>query len=56
MFTRLFYYVNIELHERHQYGISVSESQMFVLAKRPQQTGTRRNGCFCRECSVQSWP
>ena len=50
------YYVNIDLHVRHQYGISVSESQMFVLAKRPQQTGTRRNSCFCRECSVQSWP
>ena len=50
------YYVNIDLHVRHQYGISVSESQMFVLAKRPQQTGARRNGCFCRVCSVQSWP
>ena len=27
------YYVNIDL--RHQYGISVAESQMFLLAKRP---------------------
>ena len=27
------YYVNIAL--RHQYGISVAESQMFLLAKRP---------------------
>ena len=50
------YYVTIELHVRHQYGISVSESQMFVLAKHPKQTGARRNGCFCRVCSVQRWP
>ena len=27
------YYVNIDLH--HQYGISVAEMQMFLLAKRP---------------------
>ena len=27
------YYVNIDL--RHQYGISVAESQTFLLAKRP---------------------
>ena len=27
------YYVNIDL--RHQYGISVAESQMFLLTKRP---------------------
>ena len=29
------YYVNIDL--RHQYGISVSESQTFLLAKRPSE-------------------
>ena len=27
------YYVNIDL--RHQYGVSVAESQTFLLAKRP---------------------
>ena len=31
---------------RHQYGISVAESQTFLLAKRPQRRGARRNGCF----------
>ena len=34
MITRI-YYVNIDL--RHQYGISVAESQTFFLAKRPQR-------------------
>ena len=28
------YYVNID--SRHQYGISVAESQLFVRVKRPQ--------------------
>ena len=40
------YYVNIDL--RHQYGISVAESQTFLLAKRPLQRWARRNGCFRR--------
>ena len=40
------YYVNIGL--RHQYGISVAESQTFLLAKRPQRRRARRNGCFRR--------
>ena len=31
--TTEFTYVNIDLH--HQYGISVTESQTFLLAKRP---------------------
>ena len=31
---------------RFQYGISVAESQTFLLAKRPQRRGARRNGCF----------
>ena len=35
------YYVNIDL--RHQYGISVAELQTFLLVKRPQQQGVRRN-------------
>ena len=30
----------------HQYGISVAESQTFLLAKRPQRQRTRRNGLF----------
>ena len=33
---------------RHQYGISVTESQTFLLAKRPQRRRARRNGCFRR--------
>ena len=40
------YYVNIDL--RHHYGISVAEAQTFLLAKRPQRRGARRNGCFRR--------
>ena len=40
------HYVNIDL--RHRYGISVAESQTFLLAKRPQQRRARRNGCFRR--------
>ena len=40
------HYVNIDL--RHQYGISVAESQTFILAKRPQRRRARRNGCFRR--------
>ena len=40
------YYVNIDL--RHQYGISVAESQTFLRAKRPQGGRARRNGCFRR--------
>ena len=38
------YYVNIDL--RHQYGISVAESQTFLLAKRLKWRVARRNGCF----------
>ena len=40
------YYVNIDL--RHQYGISVAESQTFLRARRPQRRRARRNGCFRR--------
>ena len=40
------YYVNINL--RHQYGISVAESQTFLRAKRPQRRRAKRNGCFHR--------
>ena len=36
---------------RHQYGIFVAESQTFLLAKRPQRRGARRNGFFLRLCS-----
>ena len=36
-------YVNIDLS--HQFGISVAESQTFLLAKRPLWRGARRNGC-----------
>ena len=43
------YYVNIDL--RHHYGISVAESQTFLLSKRPQRGGARRNGCFRRVIS-----
>ena len=45
------YYVNIGL--RHQYGISVAESQTFLLAKRPRRRRARRNGCFRR--LIQAW-
>ena len=37
------YYINTDL--RHQYGISVAESQMFLLPKHPQQWGAVRNDC-----------
>ena len=37
------YYVNI--HLCHQYGVSVAESQTFLLAKRPQRRWARRNVC-----------
>ena len=40
------YYVNSDL--RHQYGISVAESQTFLRAKRLQRRRARRNGCFRR--------
>ena len=40
------HFVNIDLH--HQYGISVPESQTFLIAKSPQPRGARRNLCFCR--------
>ena len=40
------YYLNNDL--RHQYGISVAESQTFLRAKRPQRRRARRNGCFRR--------
>ena len=33
---------------RHQYGISVAESQTFLHAKRPHRWRARRNGCFRR--------
>ena len=33
---------------RHQYGIFVAESQMFLRAKHPHWRRARRNGCFCR--------
>ena len=33
---------------RHQHGISVAEVQTFLLAKRPQRRGARRNGCIRR--------
>ena len=31
---------------RHQYEISVAESQTFLLVNLPQRRGARRNGCF----------
>ena len=40
------HYVNIDL--RQQYGISVTESQTFLLAKHPQRRRAMRNGCFRR--------
>ena len=43
--------INQRLHNndlRHQYGISVANSQTFLLEKRPQRRGERRNGCFRR--------
>ena len=38
-------YANIDL--RHQYGISVAEEQMSLLAPHPLWWGARRDGCFC---------
>ena len=38
--------INIDLH--HQYGISVAESQRFLLSKCQKQRGARRNSCFRR--------
>ena len=32
----------------HQYGISVAESQRFLLAKHTKWREARINGCFCR--------
>ena len=40
------YYVNINL--RQQSGISVTETQTFLPAKRPKRRGARRNCCFRR--------
>ena len=40
------HYVNFDL--RHQYGISVAESQTFLLSKRPGRRGARRNGYIRR--------
>ena len=45
------YYVNINL--RHQYGISVAESQTLLRAKRPLRRRARRNGCFRRLQTTQ---
>ena len=41
--TTGFIYVNIDL--RHQYGISVAESQTFLLAKRPSAAMSEENVC-----------
>ena len=38
--------INIDLH--HQYGISVAESQRFLLSKCQKRRGARRNSCFRR--------
>ena len=47
------HFLSIDL--RHQYGISVAESQTFLRAKRPQRRRARRNGCFRRlVCSSSS--
>ena len=43
--------INQRLHNndlRHQYGISVANSQTFLLEKRSQRRGARRSGCFRR--------
>ena len=37
-------HVNIDL--RHQYGIYVTETETFLLEKRPERRGMKRNGCF----------
>ena len=39
-------YVNIDIC--HQYVISATESQIFLLGKHPQQWRARRNDCFHR--------
>ena len=46
------YYVSTGL--RHQYGISVAESQTFLRAKRPKRRRARRNECFRRLSSLPS--
>ena len=40
---------------RHQYGISVAESQTFLRAKRPQRRRAWRNGCFRRLFTYTSY-
>ena len=47
------YYVNIDL--RHQYAIFATQSQTFLLAKRPQLRRARRNGCFRRLLCDYDW-
>ena len=42
------YYVNVNIDSRHQYGISVAESQTLFPAKCRKLRGARRNGCFLR--------
>ena len=44
------YYVNIDL--RHQYGISVAESQTFLPVKRPSRRGARRNGLYSQATPI----
>ena len=39
-------------HILHQYGISVAESQRFLLAKRSERWGARINGCFSQANSL----
>ena len=40
------YYVNVDL--RHQYGISVTEAQASLMAKRPWRREAMRDGCIPR--------
>ena len=39
---------DVKIDLRHQYGISATESQTFLRAKRPQRRKATRNGCFRR--------
>ena len=56
-FTKSRTNLHLELHDhrndysktdlRHQYGISVAETQTFVLTKCRKWQGAKGNGCFC---------
>ena len=47
------YYVNIDL--RHQYGISVAESQTFLWGKRPLAATSEEKRMFSQASNACTW-